>query len=141
MDLPTFTKSKQLQMVSKISEGVEVSVEVFYQNDYSNPMNQDYMFAYRVSVENHNGFAVKLLRRHWFIFDSNGEHREVEGEGVIGIQPVLKPSEQYQYVSGCNLKTEMGKMHGTYLMENQNNKEQFYVNIPAFEMIVPFKNN
>jgi ApaG protein len=128
-------------MVSKISEGVEVSVEVFYQNDYSNPMNQDYMFAYRVTVENHNGFAVKLLRRHWFIFDSNGEHREVEGEGVIGIQPVLKPSEQYQYVSGCNLKTEMGKMHGTYLMENQNNKEQFYVNIPAFEMIVPFKNN
>ncbi len=141
MDLLTFTKSKQLQMVSKISEGVEVSVEVFYQNDYSNPMNQDYMFAYRVTVENHNGFAVKLLRRHWFIFDSNGENREVEGEGVIGIQPVLKPSEQYQYVSGCNLKTEMGKMHGTYLMENQNNKEQFYVNIPAFEMIVPFKNN
>jgi ApaG protein len=128
-------------MVSKISEGVEVSVEVFYQNDYSNPMNQDYMFAYRVSVENHNGFAVKLLRRHWFIFDSNGEHREVEGEGVIGIQPVLNPSQQYQYVSGCNLKTEMGKMHGTYLMENQNNKEQFYVNIPAFETIVPFKNN
>lgn len=141
MDLLTFTKSKQLQMVSKISEGVEVSVEVFYQNDYSNPMNQDYMFAYRVTVENHNGFALKLLRRHWFIFDSNGEHREVEGEGVIGIQPVLKPSEQYQYVSGCNLKTEMGKMHGTYLMENQNNKEQFYVNIPAFEMVVPFKNN
>jgi ApaG protein len=128
-------------MVSKISEGVEVSVEVFYQNDYSNPINQDYMFAYRVTVENHNGFAVKLLRRHWFIFDSNGENREVEGEGVIGIQPVLKPSEQYQYVSGCNLKTEMGKMHGTYLMENQNNKEQFYVNSPAFEMIVPFKNN
>jgi ApaG protein len=141
LDFLTFTKSKQLQMVSKISEGVEVSVEVFYQNDYSNPMNQDYMFAYRVTVENHNGFALKLLRRHWFIFDSNGEHREVEGEGVIGIQPVLKPSEQYQYVSGCNLKTEMGKMHGTYLMENQNNKEQFYVNIPAFEMIVPFKNN
>ena len=141
MDFLTFTKSKQLQMVSKISEGVEVSVEVFYQNDYSNPMNQDYMFAYRVTVENHNGFAVKLLRRHWFIFDSNGENREVEGEGVIGIQPVLNPSEQYQYVSGCNLKTEMGKMHGTYLMENQNNKEQFYVNIPAFEMIVPFKNN
>ena len=141
MDLLTFTKSKQLQMVSKISEGVEVSVEVFYQNDYSNPMNQDYMFAYRVTVENHNSFAVKLLRRHWFIFDSNGEHREVEGEGVIGIQPVLNPSQQYQYVSGCNLKTEMGKMHGTYLMENQNNKEQFYVNIPAFEMIVPFKNN
>jgi ApaG protein len=128
-------------MVSKISEGVEVSVEIFYQQDYSNPLNQEYMFAYRVTIENHNTFSIKLLRRHWFIFDSNGEHKEVEGEGVIGIQPILQPTENYQYVSGCNLKTEMGKMHGTYLMENQNNMERFYVKIPSFEMIVPFKNN
>jgi ApaG protein len=128
-------------MISKISEGVEISVEIFYQSDYSNPMNQEFMFAYRITLENHNNFTVKLLRRHWFIFDSNGEHREVEGEGVIGIQPVLKPGETYQYVSGCNLKTEMGKMHGTYQMENQNNKEFFKVNIPSFDMIVPFKNN
>jgi len=128
-------------MVSKISEGVEVSVEIFYQQDYSNPLNQEYMFAYRVTIENHNNFSIKLLRRHWFIFDSNGEHKEVEGEGVIGIQPILQPNENYQYVSGCNLKTEMGKMHGTYLMENQNNLERFYVKIPSFEMIVPFKYN
>lgn len=128
-------------MVSKISEGVEISVEIFYQSDYSKPLNQEFMFAYRVTIENHNNFSVKLLRRHWFIFDSNGEQKEVEGEGVIGVQPVLQPSENYQYVSGCNLKTEMGKMHGTYLMENQNNKETFYVNIPSFEMIVPFKYN
>jgi ApaG protein len=128
-------------MVSKISEGVEVSVEIFYQSDYSKPLNQEFMFAYRVTIENHNTFSIKLLRRHWFIFDSNGEHKEVEGEGVIGIQPILKSNENYQYVSGCNLKTEMGKMHGTYLMENQNNKERFYVKIPSFDMIVPFKNN
>jgi ApaG protein len=128
-------------MVSKISEGVEVSVEIFYQQDYSKPLNQEYMFAYRVTIENHNTFSIKLLRRHWFIFDSNGEHKEVEGEGVIGIQPILQATENYQYVSGCNLKTEMGKMHGTYLMENQNNMERFYVKIPSFDMIVPFKNN
>ncbi len=128
-------------MISKISEGVEISVEIFYQSDYSNPLNQEFMFAYRITLENHNNFTVKLLRRHWFIFDSNGEQREVEGEGVIGIQPILKPGETYQYVSGCNLKTEMGRMHGTYLMENQHNKESFKVNIPSFDMIVPFKNN
>ncbi len=128
-------------MVSKISEGVEISVEIFYQSDYSKPLNQEFMFAYRVTIENHNNFSIKLLRRHWFIFDSNGEQKEVEGEGVIGVQPILQPSENYQYVSGCNLKTEMGKMHGTYLMENQNNKKTFYANIPSFEMIAPFKNN
>ena len=128
-------------MVSLISEGVEVSVETFYQQDYSNPMQSEYMFAYRIAIENHNSFPVKLHRRHWYIFDSTGSTREVEGEGVVGVQPVLSPGEKYQYVSGCNLRTEMGRMHGTYQMENLNNKKLFDVNIPAFEMFVPFKNN
>jgi len=128
-------------MTSKISEGVEVSVETFYQPDYSNPMQSEYMFAYRITIENHNSFPVKLHRRHWNIFDSNGTYREVEGEGVVGVQPTLTPGEKYQYVSGCNLRTEMGKMYGTYQMENLNNKAMFDVNIPAFEMIVPFKGN
>jgi ApaG protein len=133
--------SKLLVMVSKISEGIEISVETFYQPDYSNPVSGEYMFAYRITIENHNNFPVKLHRRHWYIIDSNGNNREVEGEGVVGVQPTLQPGERYQYVSGCNLRSEMGKMHGTYLMENLNNKTSFDVNIPVFEMIVPFKMN
>ena len=128
-------------MVSKISEGVTISVETFYQPDYSKPENSEYMFAYRITLENNNTYPVQLLRRHWYIFDSNCVHREVEGEGVIGIQPKINPGEKYQYVSGCNLRTEMGKMHGTYFMENTNTKKTFLVNIPSFEMIVPFKLN
>jgi len=128
-------------MVSLISEGVQVSVESFYQQDYSNPLQSEFMFAYRITLENHNAFPVKLHRRHWHIFDSNGSYREVEGEGVVGVQPTLAPGEKYQYVSGCNLRTEMGKMYGNYQMENINNKQLFDVNIPAFEMVVPFKNN
>jgi ApaG protein len=128
-------------ITNKISDGVEVSVETFYQPDYSNPMSGEYMFAYRVTIENHNSFSVKLHRRHWHIFDSNGSNREVEGEGVVGIQPILNQGERYQYVSGCNLRTEMGKMHGCYTMENTNNNESFNVKIPVFEMIVPFKMN
>ena len=128
-------------MVSLISEGVKVSVEVYYQPDNSNPLQSEYMFAYRISIENHNSFPVKLHRRHWYIFDSNGSYKEVEGEGVVGVQPSLAPGESYQYVSGCNLNTEMGRMNGTYQMENLHSKKMFEVNIPAFEMIVPFKAN
>ena len=128
-------------MVSLISEGVKVSVEVYYQPDNSNPLQTEYMFAYRISIENHNSFPVKLHRRHWYIFDSNGSYKEVEGEGVVGVQPSLAPGESYQYVSGCNLNTEMGRMNGTYQMENLHSKKMFEVNIPAFEMIVPFKAN
>ena len=128
-------------MVSKVTEGVKVSVESFYQPDYSNPVNGEYMFAYRVTIENNNPHPVKLLRRHWYIFDSNAAQREVEGEGVVGVQPQINPGEQYQYISGCNLRTEMGKMHGTYLMQNLADKQEFEVNIPVFHMIVPFKMN
>ena len=128
-------------MTSLISEGIKVSVETYYQPDYSNPLQSEFMFAYRIHIENHNSFSVKLHRRHWYIFDSNGSNREVEGEGVVGVQPILNPGENYQYVSGCNLRTEMGRMHGTYQMENLHSKQMFEASIPSFEMIVPFKNN
>jgi ApaG protein len=128
-------------MVSKVTEGVKVSVESFYQPDYSNPVNGEYMFAYRVTIENNNAYPVKLLRRHWYIFDSNAAQREVEGEGVVGVQPQINPGEQYQYISGCNLRTEMGKMYGTYQMQNLADKQDFEVNIPVFHMVVPFKMN
>ncbi len=128
-------------MVSKLSMGVQVSVETYYQPDYSNPVNNEYMFAYKITIENHNDFALQVLRREWHIFDSNGEYREVEGEGVVGQQPVIQSADSFQYVSGCNLRTEMGKMSGKYVMENASTKEIFHVNIPAFDMIVPFKMN
>jgi ApaG protein len=128
-------------MISEISEGVIISVETFYQPDYSNPANHEFMFAYRITIENSNAFPVELHRRHWFIHDSDGSHKEVEGEGVVGVQPQINPGASYQYISGCNLRSEMGKMYGTYLMENLNNGKQFTVNIPAFKMVVPYKMN
>ena len=128
-------------MISKISEGITISVETYYQPEYSNPVNGEYMFAYRITIENNNLFAVKLLRRHWHIYDSNGSLREVEAEGVVGVQPQINPGESYQYVSGCNLRSEIGKMYGTYQMENMNNQKQFDVVIPSFEMCAPFKLN
>ncbi|MEO6251838.1 MAG: Co2+/Mg2+ efflux protein ApaG [Ferruginibacter sp.] len=128
-------------MISKISEGITISVETYYQPDYSNPVNSEFMFAYRITIENNNAFPVKLLRRHWHIYDSNGSLREVEGEGVVGIQPQINPGESYQYVSGCNLRSEIGKMYGTYQMENINNKKPFDAVIPSFEMCAPFKLN
>jgi ApaG protein len=125
----------------KISEGITISVETFYQPEYSNPLTNEFMFAYRITIENNNNFTVQLLRRHWHIFDSNGSYQEVEGEGVIGTQPVIHPSEHYQYVSGCNLRTEMGRMEGVYLMKNLSTNKLFEAKIPAFELFAPSKSN
>lgn len=128
-------------MVKQVTAGIAISVETFYQPEYSNPMNNEYMFAYRIIIENNNHFPIKLLKRHWHIVDSNNIRREIEGEGVVDMQPVVSPGEEYRYVSGANLRTEIGKMYGIYLMENQHNKKQFEVPIPEFDMIVPFKMN
>jgi len=128
-------------MVTAITDGVKVSVETVYQPEYSNPANEHFMFAYRVEISNLSDYAVQLMRRQWFIFDSNSSRREVEGEGVVGLQPIIQPGETYVYVSGCNLKTDMGSMKGAYLMKRDIDGSEFEVDIPEFQLIAPYKLN
>jgi ApaG protein len=140
--LKIISKLKKIPaMVTKITDGVKVTVETLYQPEYSNPVNEHFMFAYKVHIENLSEYSVQLLRRHWYIFDSNGTHREVEGEGVVGQQPVIEPGESHEYVSGCNLKTDIGTMKGLYYMRRIVDNDEFKVNIPEFYLIAPYKLN
>ncbi len=129
------------ELVSEVTYDIKVSVETFYQLEHSKPLENNYFFAYRVTIFNGGEYSVRLLRRHWFIIDSKAIKREVEGEGVIGKQPIINPGESHQYLSGCNLKTSIGKMYGTYLMKRLEDKKQFYINIPAFTMVALHKKN
>lgn len=105
------------------------------------PIKCEFMFAYKITILNENNFPVKLMSRYWHIFDSNGIVKEVEGDGVVGVQPVIQPSEKYQYVSGCNLKTELGRMRGYYELQNIYSKSMFKVDIPSFYLTAPLKLN
>jgi ApaG protein len=131
----------RVDMSTATTKGVKISVQTEYQPAYSNPMQFHFVFTYRITIENLGDHTVKLLRRHWYIHDANKNVREVEGEGVVGQQPVLEPGASHQYVSGCNLKSGVGKMHGAFLMERQMDGKQFSVTIPEFNLIVPFKLN
>lgn len=128
-------------MVTAVTKGIKIIVRTQYQDLYSKPEQGHFLFTYRITIENNSEYTVKLLRRHWYIFDSSSEMREVEGEGVVGQQPVLMPGDIYEYESACNLTTEMGKMHGAYIMERQADKLMFKVDIPEFELITPAKLN
>lgn len=128
-------------VVSEVTLGINVMVETFFQSSQSRPMQSHYVFLYRIKIINSGSFTVQLKRRHWNIFDSNGVKTQVEGAGVVGEQPILKPGQSYQYVSGCNLQTEMGNMHGKYVFERQMDGERFDVKIPKFTLYVPYKNN
>jgi len=128
-------------MATQITAGVKVSVETVYQPEYSNPENQHYMFAYKITIENLGDYSIQLLRRHWYIFDSNGTRREVEGDGVVGLQPVIEPGELHEYVSGCNLKSDMGTMEGDYQVMREMDGSLFDVKIPKFMLIAPHRLN
>ncbi len=128
-------------MVTATTNSIKISVETFYQPDYSYPMSQHFMFAYRITIENYSNETVQLQRRHWCIIDGFGQRREVEGVGVVGEQPVIRSGEKYEYVSGCDFKTDIGKMFGTFLMEKCANGNLFHVIIPEFYMVAPEKLN
>ncbi|HHH50547.1 MAG TPA: Co2+/Mg2+ efflux protein ApaG [Saprospiraceae bacterium] len=128
-------------METLTTNGVKITVTTSYQSKFSKPLENRFVFAYTVNIQNNNDFTVQLLRRHWYILDSNGILREVEGDGVIGKQPVLSPGESHQYVSWSQLLTDVGKMYGTYLMVRQMDGEAFRVRIPEFKLVAPFKLN
>lgn len=124
-----------------MTNGIKVSVDAFYQPSYSKPLKSRFIFSYLITIENLSRKTVQLLRRHWIILDSKGVVREVEGDGVIGRQPILKPGQTHQYSSWSHLMTEMGKMRGFFTMRNKSDQKEFKVNIPEFKLIAPFKNN
>ena len=128
-------------MLTEITQGVRVTVETEYQPSYSSPSQYHYVFTYRITIENQSDFTIQLMRRHWHIYDAGFAAREVEGEGVVGQQPVLEPGQVHQYVSGCNLKSGIGKMAGTYEMERIVDGTKFSVNIPEFTMVAPLRLN
>lgn len=128
-------------MVTAITEGVKVTVETEFQPDYSSLRQFHYVFTYKITIENKSENTIQLKRRHWFIHDAGNLTREVEGEGVVGRQPILESGQIHQYVSGCNLKSGIGKMSGSYTMERVSDGRIFHVAIPEFLMIVPFRLN
>lgn len=128
-------------MVTAITQGVKISVDTVYQEEYSNPEKEHFMFAYQITIENLSDYSIQLMRRQWFIFDSNGTQKEVEGEGVVGLQPVIEPGNDYSYVSGCSLTTDIGAMSGVYLMHRIADDTDFNVAIPEFQLIVPYRLN
>jgi ApaG protein len=128
-------------METLTTQGIRISVEPFYLPQESIPIQHRYVFAYRVTIHNQSSETVQLLRRHWHIIESNGVVREVEGEGVVGLQPVLTPGESHQYTSWCPLMTDIGKMHGTFQMARLTDETRFDVKIPEFKLAPPFKMN
>ena len=130
-------------MSTRTTEGVTISVETGLEDIFTSSDELQYLFSYTIRIENKNPYPVRLLSRTWTITDSSGEVREVQGDGVVGEQPVIRPGEHYEYSSACDLSTEIGKMEGSYRMRREEGDldEEFDVNIPDLRLIAPARLN
>ncbi|MCC2976934.1 Co2+/Mg2+ efflux protein ApaG [Sphingomonas sp. PL-96] len=118
------------------TRGVTVRVSVSYLAEQSEPAQARWFWAYHIRIENGGDRAVQLLTRHWIITDGRGERHTVEGEGVVGEQPLILPGASYDYVSGCPLSTPTGSMQGSYHMLDTDGAA-FDVAIPKFALTAP----
>lgn len=123
-------------MPSAISHGVRVEVESLFLPEQSDVAEDRYVFAYHIVITNQSEHTVQLVRRHWLIHDDSGRLREVEGEGVIGEQPVLEPGGQHEYTSGAVLESPSGTMKGSYEM-HRDDGNVVKVTIPEFQLRMP----
>ena len=120
---------------------IRVSAVPRYLPAHSSPEHEQFRFAYRIHIENRSDQTVTLLRRFWKICDANGKVDEVEGAGVVGETPTLKPGDYYDCSSAANFETPIGFMEGYYTFQILDQMGEFpntcTVPIPRFTLAKP----
>jgi len=123
-------------MSSTVTEGIRITVQPSFWAERSAPESGQFAFAYAVRISNEGTAPAQLRSRHWIITDANGKTEEVEGDGVVGEQPYLRPGEDFEYTSGAVLETDLGTMCGDYQMLADDGT-RFAAPIPAFTLTIP----
>jgi ApaG protein len=128
-------------MVEQITKGIKIIVETKFNGTSVRNNRLYYTFAYFITIENNSEQTIQLTDRFWQIFDSLNKTEVVEGEGIVGQTPILKPNDTYSYSSGCFLESNVGSMKGFYTMQNIETLERFKVIIPTFQLLTPVLSN
>ena len=128
-------------MVQQVTSGIKISVETSFEGSFYKNNKMTFAFGYQITIENQSKDSVQLNSRFWRIKDALNNTEIVQGEGVIGQKPVLKPGESHTYSSGCLLTSPFGSMRGYYDMINFSSSRKFKVSIPSFKLSAPFALN
>lgn len=116
---------------------IEVTVKTHYLADQSSPEYDFYLWSYEITITNHSDQMVQLLNRFWKITDMNSHIEEIDGPGVVGLQPVIKPGKSFSYNSFCQLTAPQGTMTGHYELQNVMDEQHFKISIPEFSLTSP----
>jgi len=128
-------------MITQVTRGIKVSIRTSFEGTFFKNYKMHYAFGYTITIENQGKDTVQLIGRHWDVLDSLKEPEAVDGEGVIGKKPVIKPGKSHRYSSGCLLASPIGAMKGFYNMVNFSSTEEFKVEIPTFKFAASFAMN
>ncbi len=128
-------------MIQQVTRGIKISVETHFEGMFYKNYKMHFAFGYRITIENQSNDSVQLQSRFWKIKDALNDTETIEGEGVIGEKPVLKPGERHTYQSGCLLTAPFGAMSGYYNMVNFTSTKKFKVQIPSFKLSAPYALN
>ena len=128
-------------MVTQITRGIKITVLTGFEGTFLKNYRLHFAFSYQITIENHSKDSVQLISSHWDIFDALNDPEVVEGEGVVGLKPVLKPGESHSYSSGCFLESPFGSMKGYFNMVNFTSTRKFKVVVPSFKLSVPYALN
>lgn len=128
-------------MIQQVTSGIKIMVETTFEGTFYKNYKVHFAYGYKITIENQGKDSVQLNSRYWKIYDALNNTEIVEGEGVVGKKPVLKPGEFHTYNSGCLLSSPFGAMQGHYNMINLNTTNKFKVFIPSFKLCAPFALN
>lgn len=128
---PNTEMIQPVEYYSETTEDVQIEVVPHFVKERSSIENNQFFYAYKITITNHSNKAVKVIHRHWKIKDGNGKAYDVQGSGVIGEQPMIEPNSSYEYTSFCPLHSPYGNMRGKYQMMDEFGN-RFWVSVPLF---------
>ena len=124
-------------MINHVTKGIKVSVRTGFDGSYFKNYSLHFSFNYTIIITNQSKSTVQLKTRHWRVFDSLSSDIIIDGEGVVGKKPLLKPGDSYKYSSGCLITSPVGAMRGFYNMVDINSGKKFKAYIPTFKLNAP----
>lgn len=93
-------------------------------------------FVYFISIHNDSEVTVTIRGRKWVVTHADGHVLVVEGDGVVGETPTLKPGEKFSYNSQHTISTRSASAEGAYLGIDELGR-RVVARIPRFKMVVP----
>lgn len=109
--------------------------DVIYMPSLDAPPNKPHPFVYFISIFNDSAVSLTIHARKWVVIEDGGETTVVEGDGVVGQQPTIKPGEHFSYNS-YHVIGNSASVSGAFFAQTDDGG-WVYARIPKFRLEVP----